>query len=158
MDRPTLAIETSIGSYLASRPSRDPVTLRNQQLTHAWWNTRRHEYALYTSQAVLDEAAEGDAEMARRRLELLAPLPLLQATAEVERLAEKLRSGVPLPPNARTDATHVAVGAFYGANYLLTWNCKHIANPRLKHRIQAICRTHGYKAPELCTPREMLGE
>jgi hypothetical protein len=72
MDKPRVYIETSIVSYLAARPSRDPLTLRNQQLTHEWWNTRRERYALFTSKLVVDEAAGGDPGMALLRLSLLA--------------------------------------------------------------------------------------
>jgi len=158
MDRPSVYIETSIVSYLAARPSRDPVALRNQQLTHAWWNTRRQGYALYTSETVLDEAAAGDPQMAEARTRLLVSIPFLHPGEEVQSLAAELRQGVPLPPRAATDALHLAVGVYYGMAYLLTWNCKHIANPRLKGRIEEICSRAGYRVPNLCTPREMLGE
>ena len=158
MDRPTVYIETSIVSYLAAPPSRHPVTARNQRLTHEWWNTRRHDCALLTSEIVVREAAEGDAQMAALRLALLAPLPFVRPNDAVEALADELRIRVPLPPRATTDALHLALGAYYGMAYLLTWNCKHIANPRLKNRIEEICRKAGYRTPNLCTPLEMLGE
>jgi predicted nucleic acid-binding protein len=158
MDRPTLYIETSVVSYLASRPSRDPVTLRNQQLTHTWWNTRRHKYALFTSQTVLDEAAAGDPQMALARLSLLSSLPILRIHAEALALAEALRLRIPLPPQAAEDAVHIALGAHHGMAYLLTWDSKHIANPRLRSRIEQICLSRGLRVPRLCTPGEMLGE
>jgi hypothetical protein len=158
MDKPSVYIETSIVSYLAARPSRDPVTARNQRLTHEWWNTHRHRYKLYTSVPVLDESARGDPQMAQLRSALLAPLPLLYPTQAVEQLADELGRRVPLPPKASTDASHLALGAFYGLAYLLTWNCKHIANPRLKNRIEQVCRERGYRAPKLLTPAQMLGE
>jgi hypothetical protein len=158
MDKPTVYIETSIVSYLAARPSRDPITARNQRLTHEWWNTHRHRYALYTSKLVIDEAANGDPQMARLRAALLAPLPLLYPHDAVTRLAEDLRRRIPMPPRAETDASHLALGTCYGLAYLLTWDCKHIANPRLKNRIEQICRECGYRAPKLLTPAQMLGE
>lgn len=158
MDKPTLYIETSIISYLASRPSRDPVSLRNQQLTHEWWNTRRHDFALFTSQAVLDEAAVGDPQMALARLSLLSALPILRVHPEAQALAETLRLRVPLPPHAAEDAVHIALGAHHGMAYLLTWDRKHIANPKLRSRIEQICLSRGLRLPRLCTPGEMLGE
>lgn len=153
MDRPTLYIETSIVSYLASRASRDPVTLRNQQLTHAWWNTRRHDFALYTSQLVVNEAADGDPVLAARRIALLKPLTRLEleGTGAAE-LARELRAHVPLPPQGYTDALHIALSAVSGMAYLLTWNCKHIANPRLHVRIRRVCEASGFTMPILCTP------
>jgi hypothetical protein len=158
MDKPSVYVETSIVSYLAADPSRHPVTLRNQQLTHRWWNTRRHDYALFTSQTVLYESAAGDPRMARLRIALLASIPFVHPNDAVTTLASELRRRVPLPPRAEPDALHLALATYYGVAHLLTWNCKHIANPRLRNRIEAICSASGYHVPNLCTPREMLGE
>lgn len=158
MDKPSVYIETSIVSYLAADPSRHPVTLRNQQLTHAWWNTRREGYDLYTSQIVTAEARQGNPVLAQRRLALLSSLRLLSVDEDVHTLAEDLRRSVPLPPKADTDALHIALAAVYGVTHLLTWNCKHIANPRLRSRMERICAWHGSRVPRLCTPLELLGE
>jgi hypothetical protein len=156
MDTPLLYIETSIVSYLAARPSRDPVTLRNQQLTHEWWDTRREDYALFTSELVLIEAARGDPLTAKRRLALLAPITILASEEPMRALGQALQRGVPLPSQAKEDALHIAAAAVSAAHYLLTWNCKHIANPQLKSKIERICATRGYTVPMLCTPRELL--
>ena len=158
MDRPTVYIETSIVSYLAADPSRHPVTLRNQQLTHAWWTTRRHHYALFTSQTVLEEAAKGNPLMARARLALLGSIPLVAFNRSALDLADLLRARIPLPPQASEDAVHIALGAEQEMDYLLTWDRKHIANPRLRSRIEVICLSQGLRAPRLCTPDEMLKE
>jgi predicted nucleic acid-binding protein len=157
MDKPSVYIETSIVSYLAARPSRDAVTLRNQRLTHEWWNTRREDYALHTSAIVKAEATQGNPVVAQRRLTLLSSLPLLSADEDVHALAEQLRRNVPLPPKAHTDALHIALAAVYGVTYVLTWNCKHIANPRLLSRMERICASCGSRVPRLCTPLELLG-
>lgn len=156
MDRPSVYIETSIVSYLAADPSRHPVTLRNQQLTRAWWTSHRPRYALYTSNAVIDEASSGDRRMAAGRMALLAPIPILAGNEEVTVLAAALRRGVPLPPGAHADAAHMALAAVYGLAYLLTWNCRHIANPKLIPRIARICSALGRDAPVLCTPAQLL--
>ncbi|HEX6037581.1 hypothetical protein [Longimicrobium sp.] len=155
MDTPSVYIETSIVSYLAADPSRHPVTLRNQQLTHAWWATRER-YTLYTSNAVVGEARDGDSRMAAARLALLDPITILAENAEVQALASALRHGIPLPARAHADAAHVAIAAVYGLAYLLTWNCKHIANPKLIPRIARICSAWGRNAPVLCTPAQLL--
>jgi predicted nucleic acid-binding protein len=156
MDKPTLYLETSVISYLAARPSRDPGTARNQRITHEWWDTRRGEYILLASPTVLDEAALGDAEFARRRRSYLDRVPLLQVTGEVEVLADVLLRQVPLPVHARSDALHVAVAAVYGVAFFLTWDRKHIANPRLVPRFQRFCGDLGYTAPLLTTPASMM--
>lgn len=156
MDKPTLYIETSIVSYLAADPSRHPVTARNQRLTHDWWNTRRHRYRLYTSHIVIDEAMRGDPLMAQARVALLAPLVRLEVDAAARELAQALSTYVPLPVQAREDAFHIATAAANRMAYLLTWNCKHIANPHLELRIDRICTAWGYSKPILCTPADLL--
>jgi hypothetical protein len=156
MDKPTVYIETSIVSYLASRPSRDPVTLRNQQLTHAWWNTRRQDYALFTSALTLLEAARGEPASAQQRLALLANLPRIQAPVLVADLARMLHRGIPLPEHAEADAEHIALAAVSRMAYVLTWDSKHIANPHLRPRIAAILARWNYAAPVFCTPRDLM--
>lgn len=155
--RRTVYVETSIISYLAARPSRDLITAAHQQVTHTWWHERRPEFDLYASQVVLDEAAAGDPEAATRRAELLAGLPLLDITAEVAELAAALIERVPLPPRAGADAAHIAIAAYHGIDFLLTWNSAHIANAEMRPRIEQVCRESGFPAPVLCTPDELMG-
>ncbi len=155
--RPTVYIETSIVSHLAARPSRDLITAAHQQLTALWWDRRRQEFDLYVSQLVLDEAAAGDLDAAQRRGAILETLPLLDITDEVTSLAAALVRGVPLPPRAGADALHIAVAACHGMDFLLTWNCAHIANAELRPLVERVCRERGYVAPVLCTPDEFMG-
>jgi predicted nucleic acid-binding protein len=158
MDKPSLYIETSIVSYLAADPSRHPVTLRNQRLTHEWWNTRRHDYALFTSDIVLKESARGDAGVSAKRLALLTPMELLPEREQVTLLADDILSRLRLPERAIADALHIAYAAAYGIRYLATWNCTHIANPKLQPRLEQACRLRGLDLPILCTPRRLMGE
>jgi predicted nucleic acid-binding protein len=158
MDKPSVYIETSIVSYLAARPSRDPVTLRNQRLTHEWWNEHRERYALYTSDAVIEEAAIGDPLMAQQRLLLLTGLDLLRVRDDSTVLADELRRVLRLPARAATDALHIALAAVYGMGYVLTWNCRHIANPALRPRMERTCNWYGYMLPVLTTPRQLMGD
>ncbi|WP_420130650.1 type II toxin-antitoxin system VapC family toxin [Longimicrobium sp.] len=156
MDKPTLYIETSVVSYLAADRSGHPVTAANQRLTHEWWNTRRHDYALFTSETVLQEAADGDPNMAARRMTLLAGSELLLPLPGVSVLASEIQARIKLPPRAITDTLHVAFAAVYNVGYLLTWNCKHIANPALKPQLLQACRLRGFELPVLCTPKDLL--
>lgn len=155
---PTVYVETSIVSYLAARPSRDLVVAARQQLTHTWWRERRPAFDLYVSQVVVDEALAGDPEAAGRRAALMAELPLLDITPEVAELAAALIERVPLPPRAGADAAHIAVAAYHGMDFLLTWNVAHIANAELRPRMEQVCRENGYSVPVLCTPDELIGE
>jgi hypothetical protein len=156
MDKPTLYIETSIVSYLAADRSRHPVTARNQQLTHDWWNTRREDYALYTSSLTWAESAKGDPVMAQRRLALLSSFELLAAPSRTGEIAEMLWRGIPLPVQAEADAQHITLAAVNGMAHLLTWDRKHSTNPRLRSRIEAILRSRGCPPPIFCTPDELM--
>ncbi len=150
-------IETTIPSYLAGRPSRDLVIAGNQELTREWWDGRREAFDLYVSQFVLDEAEDGDVEAARRRLDILAGLAELAINEEAVHLAEKLVSEGIVPPKAATDAAHIAVAAVNEMDYLLTWNCTHIANAEIMKRIYSLCEREGYNCPVICTPAELMG-
>lgn len=155
---PTVYIETSIVSYLTARPSRDVVTLARQELTRKWWNTRRHRHDLFTSDVVIGEAREGDDEAAQRRLQALQGLEELGVTSEAEDLATALLEEGPLPKKAAIDALHIAISATEGIEYLLTWNCTHIANAAMRKPIEEVCRTRGVEAPIMCTPEELMEE
>lgn len=117
---------------------------------------RRDAFELFVSQTVIEESAAGDNDAAQRRLEVLNQFLLLDVNEEVKTLARDLIAGVPLPPRAQVDALHIAVAAVNGMNYLLTWNCAHIANATLRSQIEAVCRCAGYEPPVICTPQEML--
>jgi len=102
--KPRLYLETTIPSYLASRPSRDLITAAHQQVTHQWWETRLADFEVYISQFVLDEAGAGDAAMAAKRLALLSGLPLLDATREALDLTRALVERAIIPSRKATDA------------------------------------------------------
>jgi len=151
-------IETTIPSYLTARPSRDIVQAARQQLTREWWDVERRNYDLCISQIVLDEAAAGDAEAAQRRMAVIDTLPLLDLTLEVDGLAEKIMQSGLLPASASRDAVHIAVTAVHQVHFLLTWNCRHIANAAIFRDLQHIILNAGYDVPVICTPEELLGD
>ena len=155
--KPRAYIETSIISYLTAWPSRDLVHAAQQQVTRDWW-TIRGRFDLFASQFVLDEAAAGDEDAAARRLAALEEAVLLEVTEDAILLGEGLLAGGGLPSKARIDALHVAVAAVHGMDYLLTWNCKHIANATLRSRIEDLCRAAGFEPPIICTPLELPKE
>jgi predicted nucleic acid-binding protein len=153
----TVYLETTIIGYRASRPSRDLITAANQQLTHDWWDNHRANYDLYVSEPVIAECSAGDPEAARERLEMLDKLPVLDVTEAAESLAEELVNEIPLPEKAKVDALHIALATVNGIDYLLTWNCTHIANAVLQQRIESICRSLGFEPPTICTPQQLMG-
>ena len=151
-------IETTIPSYLTARPGRDIVQAARQQLTREWWDVERRHYDLCISQIVLDEAAAGDAEAAQRRIAVIDTLPLLDLTFEVDRLAGAIMQSGLLPASASRDAVHIAVTAVHQVHFLLTWNCRHIANATIFRDLQRLIMSAGYDMPVICTPEELLGD
>jgi len=151
-------IETTISSYLAAWPSRDLVQAARQQITHDWWNNERQNYDLCISQTVLEEAAAGDAEAAKRRLVFLENLPLLDLTEAVNDVAKAIKDSGLLPRKATRDAVHIAVSSVHGIDILLTWNCRHIANAAIMRELGEIVAQCGFEMPVLCTPEELLGD
>ena len=156
MAKPSVYIETSVISYLTSRPNRDLIVAGHQQITRDWWDTRRHAFGLVASQLVVQEASGGDKEAARARLEVLATLELLAVTEESLALAQALVREGSLPQKAAQDALHIAVSVTNGLDYLLTWNCKHLANATMRSSIDRVCLQQGYEPAVICTPEELL--
>jgi predicted nucleic acid-binding protein len=150
-------LETSVISYLTARPSRDIVYAAHQQITREWWD-QRSRFDLYVSQAVLREAARGDADAATRRLAALKGIPVLAVTAEASELAELFLLRKTLPAKAAVDAVHIAVAILNGMDYLLTWNCSHIANATVRGKIAQVCQEAGLQRPVICTPEELMEE
>ena len=156
--KPSVYIETTIPSYLTAWRSRDLIMAANQEATRIWWDVARPRYDLYVSQIVLEEAAGGDSIAAERRISILSGLPELDISIEAEVLAKRLLSGFALPAKAEIDALHIAISAIHGIEYLLTWNCTHIANAIMRPKIEYICRLEGYEPPVICTPLELMEE
>jgi len=158
MEKFSVYIETSIISYLTARPNRHVIMLANQQLTNDWWTFRRNDFELYTSVLTIDEASNGDQDAAQKRLAVLRTLPLLVINKEAQELAQSLLKAHAMPYKAADDAMHIALATVYGLDYLLTWNCKHIANAEFQKRIVEISQALNYTTPIICTPIELMGE
>jgi predicted nucleic acid-binding protein len=154
----SLYLETTIPSYLTSRPSRDLIIAGHQQVTREWWETRRGAFQLYLSQLVIDEVSAGDPSVARDRLKTLRDLPLLEITPEVTELASHILASGKIPRRAAADAAHIAIAAAHGMDFLLTWNCVHIANATNARALALICQEQEYNCPVICTPEELMGE
>lgn len=148
-------IETSVVSYLTARPNNDIRSMANQNITLEWWETQRDKYELVVSEFVLAEAGLGHPVVAKLRLAALQGIAELRVTESVRLLGRELISRNALPAKAEIDAFHVAIAAVNGIEYLLTWNCTHIANAHTRPKIEATCRAMGYEPPVICTPLEL---
>lgn len=156
-EKATVYLETTIVSYLTAWLSRDLIRAAHQQITQEWWHHRRHDFELFVSAFVINEAAAGDTDAAAKRLAALDSIPLLDVNLATENLAKSLIAAKSLPAKAVTDALHIAVAAVHGIDYLLSWNCKHIANAEMQGAIEKVCQQQGYQCPKICTPEELLG-
>jgi len=151
-------IETTIVSYLVARPSRDLVLSAHQQVTREWWENERVHYHCIASEEVAREAMLGDTGMAQARIKVLADVQIVGITAEVEAMAATFMATGALPPTMRPDATHLAAATLSGADYLLTWNCRHLANAHVLRRLQKEAERRGWQLPGVCTPLELMGD
>ncbi|MBA3756114.1 MAG: type II toxin-antitoxin system VapC family toxin [Nitrosomonas sp.] len=155
--KPRTYIETTILSYLTARGTRDLVRAAEQEMTREWWDGR-HTFDLFISQLVLSEAAAGDTDAAARRLLALQEATILETTEEAIELGRYLITAGGLPSKASADALHIAIATVHGLDYLVSWNCTHIANARTRGKIEALCRQAGYNPAMLCTPMELMEE
>jgi predicted nucleic acid-binding protein len=151
-------IETTIPSYLTAWRSPELVMAANQEATRKWWDESRAKFGLFISQLVIGEISNGDPEAVKRRIAVVEDLPALALTDKAEALAAKLLLGAALPQKAKADALHIAIATVHGMDYLLTWNCTHIANAIMRPKIESICRAAGYEPPVICTPPELVEE
>ncbi len=153
----TVYIETSIFGYLTARSTENLILAANIKVTQDWWDNCRDSFVLYASEVVWDEAGRGDTEIATLRLSLLESLMLLDIKEEAIELAKEFLQHSNLPSKASNDALHIALATVYGLDYLLTWNCKHMANAQIQKKLSVISSSLGYELPVICTPYQLIG-
>lgn len=156
MRKPELYIETTIISYLGSKISRDVVILAHQEISLHWWEDCRNNFNLYTSEIVFTEAERGDKNAAGKRIALLTDIPVLAYTPDVERLARRYFAELSFPDKALADSFHLAFAVHYRMDYLLTWNCRHLANEVLQRRLVKLNEALQLTTPLIVTPEELL--
>ncbi len=157
MEKPSVYLETSFVSYLTARPSRNLIVAAHQSITSDWWENQRQLFDLFISQVVVDEAKLGDPQAAAKRLKVLENIAHLDISEEIADFSDNLIENHIVPESELRDAIHIAISCVYGIDYLLTWNCKHIANAQKRKEIETVCIKFGYIFPVICTPEELLG-
>lgn len=150
-------IETTIPSYVTARFSRDIVIAARQQISREWWDTARFKYDLYISEVVIAECCMGDPEAAKRRLELISGIKILKLTDDINRLADEYIKLLDIPEKARLDAYHLAFAVISEMDYLLTWNCTHMAQGEIMSKLRNYNRKNNLFEPILLTPDELMG-
>ncbi len=155
MKKQTVYIETSIISYLTSRPSRDLLIAANQKLTYDWWHKSKNKFDCYISDFVLFEISRGDKEASAKRLSTVQDIKLLEYTREIEELAQKYMEILRIPQRSYVDSVHLALSVWHKIDYLISWNCKHIANAIVLHTLMEYNKNNSLFVPILCTPSEL---
>ena len=150
-------LETSFISYWVARPSGDLLVAAHQKTTQDWWAARRDQFTCNVSQVVIDEASSGDSAEVQKRLAIISGLAILEVTSDAESLTQAIMAAGMLPAHAFPDAAHVAVATVHGVDYLLTWNCKHLANAQIARQLARVCEELGHRMPIICTPEELMG-
>lgn len=151
-------IETSIISYLVARPSNNLISAARQKITFDWWNREKGKYKIYISELVIAECSRGDKNAVRTRLNFVQNIPFLKINKGCIELAELFFNKAFLPEKARDDALHVAIATYYKMDFLLTWNCRHLANAHFIRKLQTISFEEGLVIPTICTPQEITNE
>ena len=154
--KPTVYIETSVISYFTAKPSRDLIVAAHQQITNDWWENALPKYEVFISPIVLEEISRGDANAVQARLEKASTFPLLEVLPEVRSIADTYFSALAIPEKARADAYHLAVASWHGIDFIVSWNCTHIVNGRIKMLIEEINARQGIRTPIICTPEELM--
>lgn len=154
-EKPTLYLESSVISYCVGRPSRDVLVLAHQNFTAEWWKKAVLRFRCVVSAYVLAEISRGDILAVKRRLKLVDGLPIIGASDQVEKVAASLWVQLQLSQDARLDAFHIAIAAIHSVDFLVTWNCRHIANAAAFPRIRSVLESFALRMPTICTPIEL---
>ncbi len=150
-------IETSIPSFYYEIRT-DPEIVARRNWTRQWWDDSRQNYEIVTSDAVIDELNKGDYPTKANSLELVSNIPLLPFEKEVSEIVEIYLEHKLMPKDPVGDALHLALASYHKCDFLLTWNCKNIANANKFTHIKRINTLLGLFVPTLLTPLELIGE
>ncbi|UCH92298.1 MAG: type II toxin-antitoxin system VapC family toxin [Candidatus Aminicenantes bacterium] len=154
--KPSIYIETTVVSYLTAKLSKDLIVAAHQQITHEWWENSLNHFVPYISPVVLDEASKGDKEAAQLRLEKIKNFTILKVNSDINQLSEIYYSSLSIPEKTKADTYHLAIASWYNIDFLVTWNCSHIANGFIIKELKKINFNLGVNTPEICTPEELM--
>jgi hypothetical protein len=149
-------IESTVISYLTAKPSRDLIVAAHQQLTRDWWDIALPKFDAFISQFVINEISVGDPEASKARLKASSMFSLLKMNAEIADLADRYFRAIHIPEKALTDAYHLAMATWHGMDYMVSWNCTHIASARVRSIVERINAEIEYATPMICTPEELM--
>jgi len=152
---PLVYIETTVFSFYDTfRTEPEMVAMRNW--TREWWQKHRSAYDAVSSVVVVDELNQGDYENKEKAVEMALAVEMLSVSNEVLAIAEEYMKRHLMPKEVAGDALHLALASYYGCQYLLTWNCKHLANSSKQEHIRHVNTILGLMVPTITTPMELL--
>jgi len=156
MSKPRVYIETTVPSFYHDGRA-EPAIVARRDRTRQWWDGEAHRYEVVTSVAVLEELKDGPEERQTKWLEMVAYIPLLSIDPAVDDIVEAYirHRLMPLAPGG--DALHLALASHHRCDFLLTWNCRHLANANKFGHIRRINASLGLFVPALVTPLQLLG-
>jgi predicted nucleic acid-binding protein len=149
-------IETSIPSFYHEVRT-EPDMIARRDWTRDWWDNHRQGYLVVTSEAVLDELSSGDYPSRNQVLALVASVPLLTIDDPIAEIVEAYIQHKLMPQDPLGDALHLAMASYHKCDFLLTWNCQHLANANKFDHMRRVNTLLGLYVPKLVTPLELLG-
>lgn len=152
----TVYIETSVISYLTSKPSNDLVVSAHQKVTYDWWHKTKSKFNCFISQFVIDEISKGDKNASLKRIKSISDLPSLDYNPLIEDLASVYIQLLNIPAKSKLDAYHLSTAVLFEIDYLLSWNCKHISNAVVSNKINEYNYKNSLFMPILCTPLSLM--
>jgi predicted nucleic acid-binding protein len=149
-------VEKTIFSFYHDR-RQEPEILARREWTREWWDNCRQRYEPLTSAAVLAELDQGTLQHRKEAFAMAQTLPALPVDEELMEIVEVYIEHRVMPDDPLGDALHLALASFHKFDYLLTWNCKHLANANKFGHIRRVNAILGLHVPELVTPLELIG-
>lgn len=156
--KPTVYVETSVVSYLTSRPSRDSLVFSRQEATRQLLFEYSDSFEFIVSDIVISEISQGDEREVQRRLKAIIDFTRLDMSSQANVLAQHLMDSGAVPQNSPQDAQHIAIAAVENLDYLISWNFKHIVNEAKREHISQVCRAAGFQPTNVCTPMNLIEE
>jgi hypothetical protein len=154
---PTVYVETTVPSYY-HETRRSPEIIAWRNATRRWWDHYRDRYELVVSRFVLVELSMAPASKAKKALALVGGLPVLKEPPELEAVAEYYVDHRAMPADAAGDAYHLAIASLHRVEFLLTWNCRHLANANKIRHLTVLNGRLGLPTPIITTPLTLLPE
>jgi predicted nucleic acid-binding protein len=153
----SLYLDTTIPSYYYDQRKSLDIKYR-RKITRDWWNNEKNFFSLYISELVLVELQRGNYPQKEKVIRLIKDVSILPIVSEIEAIVREYLKNFLMPRIDVGDAFHLAYASFFKIDYLLTWNCNHLANANKKRHIEAINRKLKLFVPEIITPLQLFKE